>query len=99
MVKLVFVGLTVFLPLIGFSAEMQESQPAPLTPSGLSMDQVVKERLYPGGRDEAPLQVQEEIPDPAVLVNFNDIHAQVLEEVTKEREKSQPSNDSEVSGE
>lgn len=67
MIRLFVLILTLLGP-IGFSFAEEQAQLPKETELSEQAKQVrirAKKRLYPGGRDEEPLQVQEQLPNPS----------------------------------
>ena len=48
-----------------------------------------KQRTYPGGEDESPLEVQEEVPSPYSNVNIKAVQQKVRERLAKEEKKAE----------
>lgn len=91
------VVLIVLVALVQSAIAFAEVGGVPHEGAPETYDQAVKERYYPGGRDEQPLTVQESLPNPHSPVDLRQLHAEVLEEVLKEQESQR--NEEETNGE
>jgi len=63
--------------------------------SEIEMDfaEVVRQRLYPGGADEQPLEVQAKLAHPVRMVDLKSVQKEILEEVMQETSEEQESED------
>lgn len=63
--KMLFIFCAITLSFSqSFAAEGVEGQHVLMTPYELEVQDIARKRLYPGGRDEEPLKVLSQLPQP-----------------------------------